>query len=70
MPGSLKGRALRDFIGVVGIKMRRTGKIGAEPLPSRIALVLKQLGVTQEDVELPPGTAWRQSDVGENDDSH
>jgi hypothetical protein len=70
MPGSLKGRALRDFIGVVGVKMRRTGKTGAEPLPSRIALVLKQLGVTQEDVELPVGTALRQPKMDENDDSH
>lgn len=49
MPGALKGRALREFIGVTGVKIRR-GQIGAPaPLPTRLTAALGRLGIPEED---------------------
>ena len=51
MPGSLKGRALRDFVGVTGLKMRHTANTDVEALPERLLSALERLGVPKEDAE-------------------
>lgn len=49
MPGALKGRALRDFIGVTGMKIRRARNGALAPLPPRLTAVLERLGVPLDE---------------------
>lgn len=53
MPGTLKGRALREFIGVTGVKIRRAHKGAPPPLPIRLTAVLGRLGIPEEDANTP-----------------
>ncbi len=55
MPRGLSGRALRDFIGVAGVKMRHMQRADTEPLSSRLALMLERLG-TEEEQETEAAT--------------
>lgn len=64
MPGSLKGRALRDFVGVTGVKLRRAKNSDAEFLSERLLLVLERLGISKEEAEIATRSAAKRPRVG------
>ncbi len=65
MPHGLKGRALREFIGVTGVKIRRMQNADVEPLSSRLARALERLGIA--DGEKTRETAAGASKTGKSD---
>jgi hypothetical protein len=69
MAGGLNGRALRDFIGVTGIKMRRMGDADSEPLSSRLAVVLQRLGIAETETEVAARRTAKNDTTIDNDDA-